>query len=109
MSALVSFNDTVLVFGGYSLYSEVNTVARFDLPRSKGQGQWTKLGKLNKNRSNHNAILFEHRVIIVGGLGNIETEIWNLEKNKSEILRPELNSYYGYPALFNVYSNYCKI
>ena len=59
-SAVISFDDKVVLFGGYG-NGQVSTVAAFIGER------WFKIGDLKQNRYQHNAIRSGTEVIIVGG------------------------------------------
>ena len=68
---------------------------------------------MNQARSGHNAITTgpapDSTVIIAGGLGEFQTEIWNFESNESKSVEPSLYYYAMYPGLFNVAADYCKL
>ena len=58
---MISIKNSVIVFGGWSDYDVVSTVAQFK------EDSWTKLGDLNQPRRGHNCILFGSEVLVVGG------------------------------------------
>ena len=57
-------NDSIMVSGGRGpSTSDKSTVAKFK------DDVWTQLGNLNEARHQHNSIIFNSDILIVGGYG----------------------------------------
>ena len=44
--------------------------------------------------------------MIVGGLGKLKTEVWNIEFSHNRTIEPELSGYHFYPELYLVPYNF---
>ena len=105
---MVSFKDSIIVFGGY-IYVDypgwpitLSTVAKFE------KEEWTQLGNMNEKRYGHNCIIDGSDILIIGGLGSKQTEVWNSKQQQSTSINPILSDYKTYPFLFQVQFDFCS-
>ena len=92
--AAVSLNDQFAIFGGtHEGTRPLDGIFGFK------NGRWSKLGTLNQARYQHSAISNGKEIMIVGGLGKLKTEVWNIEFSHNRTIEPELSGYHFYPEL----------
>ena len=103
---MVSFNEKVIMTGGYGSDESSEGMFRFDTVAQFSDDVWELKGKLNHPRDGHNAINIGGNTIIVGGNGNLKAEIWN--GSNSTDIDSELYKYQYYPALFRVHPDFCN-
>ena len=74
------------------------------------EGRWTQAGELKEARYGHNVIYDGTHLLVVGGYGNLQTEICSIESNMVNCTSqsPELTEYAYYPELFLVTDSFCK-
>ncbi len=80
-AAVLMGDGTVLIFGGYEgEYSYLNTIERYD-PVSN---TFTPVGEMLEKRAGHSAtLLLNGKILICGGRGSFDTEIYDPKNNRS--------------------------
>ena len=126
--ATVHTNTKAIFIGG--MYSSRTGSETIDYITQFNDAKWTSLGRLQKARTGHNALIHNGYLIIVGGrtgkdglqIEDMHSEIsWkgletpNDESNPGNggqlltiYTNPLFSNYYMYPALFIVNKSYCS-
>ena len=110
--AMITVSDKFMLFGGLSNHYEGEvTVATFDLATLS----WSRSGELINSRHGHGVIqATDGSFIVVGGVTGI-TERCTVNGDDEQLTCVEhgtdfgAETYFYYPELFTVDSNYCQI
>ena len=104
---IVHVSNSFYLFGGNSGATlNEKTIGRFDIETRK----WTNVGSLVTGRYGHNAIYDGQYVLIVGGVGILQTEKCTIINKRvtCSSQSPELDGYVYYPEVFLVPESYCE-
>jgi len=106
--ASIIYVDAFYVIGGWDRHGqgELKAIGRLDI-----NNNWSLAGNLNTARDGHGAIYLDGSILVVGGSGHRQSEKCYLNQGTVSCTsqKPSLAEYHGYPELFLVANDYCKI
>ena len=106
LAPIISLDNAFYVFGGRDNNASIKIIGRLDAVTK----EWTQAGELQKNRERHSVIFDNQDVIVVGGVGEQNTERCSLQNGTFSCTEqtPVLLNYRDYPELVLVEDGFCK-
>ena len=104
--ASISISDTYIILGGTNNgVDSLNSITKYE------NDDWSLVGTLSHPRQQHSAIFNGREVMIIGGGGSSEAEIWDTKflTHRSLVLKPKTPFYnrnFLNPVLFMVPYNF---
>ena len=80
-----------------------STIAKYD------DSTWRKVGNMKHSRRGHNVIALDQDLIVVGGVGLLQTEKCSFDDDvvNCQSQKPLLSNYMYFPELFLVADDFC--